>query len=105
MGAAAYNRGNQVLARDATERASSVVTRMRIDRQAHADATERLRARVADLERDLARARRCLAAERIGRERLRCALLEEQASFEAFRTCVAGVLRRAAVAAGWEGWQ
>jgi hypothetical protein len=50
----------------------------RADRQAHNDEIVRLRERVASLERDLARARRCLASERAGREALRVRLADEE---------------------------
>ena len=52
----------------------------RADRQAHKDEVARLREQVAALERELRRARRCLAAERLGREQLRVRLGDEERS-------------------------
>ena len=60
MGAAAYRRGSANIAREARERVSSAVL-ARVDRQAHVDEANRLREVIARLERDLARARRCIA--------------------------------------------
>ena len=42
------------------------------------EADERLREQIATLERDLRRARRCLASERAGRESLRVRLADEE---------------------------
>jgi phage shock protein A len=50
----------------------------RADRQAHKDEITRLREQVTTLERDLRRARRCLASERAGREALRARLDAEE---------------------------
>lgn len=50
------------------------------DRQAHKDEVARLREQIATLERDLRRARRCLASERLGREQLRVRLGDEERS-------------------------
>lgn len=75
-GAAAYNRGSRLVAREADERMPEALSRA--DRQALKDEIVRLRERVASLERDLARARRCLAAERAGREALRVRLADEE---------------------------
>ena len=52
----------------------------RADRQAHKDEVARLREQIATLERDLRRARRCLASERAGREALRVRLASEENS-------------------------
>ena len=60
MSAASYNRGSRVIARAADEIAP--VLNARAERAAHKEETERLRAQVARLERDLAR-RRVLARE------------------------------------------
>ena len=62
MGSAAYNRGSRigVLAADALMPEAQA----RADRRAHADEVLALRERVRLLERDLSRARRCLAALR-----------------------------------------
>lgn len=76
MGAAAYNRGSRLVSRDADERMPRALSRA--DRQAHKDEIVRLRELVASLERDLARARRCLASERAGREALRVRLADEE---------------------------
>ena len=76
MGAAAYNRGSRLVAREADERMPVALSRA--DKQAHKDEIARLRERVASLERDLARARRCLASERAGREALRVRLADEE---------------------------
>ena len=78
MGAAAYNRGSRLVSREADERMPGALSRA--DRQAHKDEVVRLRERVASLERDLARARRCLASERAGREALRVRLADEERS-------------------------
>lgn len=76
MGAAAYNRGSRLVAREADERMPVALSRA--DKQAHKDEIARLRERVASLERDLARARRCLASERAGREALRARLIDAE---------------------------
>ena len=76
MGAAAYNRGSQLVSREADERMP--LASFRADRQAHKDEVARLREQVASLERDLRRARRCLAAERAARESLRVRLADEE---------------------------
>jgi phage shock protein A len=52
----------------------------RADHQAHKDEIARLREQVAALERELRRARRCLAAERAGREALRVRLADEESA-------------------------
>jgi hypothetical protein len=79
MGAAAYNRGSWLVAREADERMP--VASSRAERQAHKDEAARLRERVAELERSLVRARRCLAAERAGREALRARLAHEERAY------------------------
>lgn len=66
MSAAAHNRGSRVVARAADDLMPSAQSRA--DRAAQKDETERLRERVAQLEKTLSRARRCLAAERHARE-------------------------------------
>ena len=76
MSAAAYNRGSRRVSREADERMPLISSRA--DRQAHKDEVARLREHVVTLERDLRRARRCLASERIGREALRARLVEEE---------------------------
>lgn len=59
MGAAAYNRGSRVISREANERMPTALARA--DRDARKEEAARLRAQVERLERDLARARRCIA--------------------------------------------
>jgi len=78
MGAAAYNRGSRLLAREADERMSMSGAISRADAQAHKDEVTRLREQVTTLKRDLRRARRCLAAERAGREALRARLIDAE---------------------------
>lgn len=70
MGAAAYNRGSRLVSREADERVPGGLAR--------ADHQARLREQVTTLERDLGRARRCLASERAGREALRVRLADEE---------------------------
>lgn len=72
MGAAAYNRGSRVIAREADNRAQAA--QPRADARSYQDEIARLREQVTKLERDLCRARRCLASERAGREALRARL-------------------------------
>lgn len=76
MGAAAYNRGSRVIAREADNRAQAA--QPRADARAYRDEIARLREQVTKLERDLCRARRCLASERAGREALRVRLDTEE---------------------------
>lgn len=66
MGVAAYSRGTRLIAQDAQERARVVAPR--VERQAQKDEAARLRERVAELERDLSRARRCIAELRRSKE-------------------------------------
>lgn len=54
----------------------------RSERQANKDETERLKARIALLERDLRRAARCLEAERYGREQLRGRLHDAERDYQ-----------------------
>lgn len=76
MTAAAYNRGSRIVSREADERMADAMRRA--DRHAHTDEVARLREQVASLERELHRARRCIAAERAGREALRVRLASEE---------------------------
>lgn len=76
MGAAAYNRGSLVIAREADSRAQAA--QPRADARAYQDEIARLREQVTKLERDLCRARRCLASERAGRAALRVRLDTEE---------------------------
>lgn len=78
MTVAAYNRGTRIVSREADERMPVALSRA--DRQAHKDEVTRLREQVATLERDLCRARRCLASERAGREALRVRLAAAERS-------------------------
>lgn len=66
MGAASSNRGSAVIRKHADEDIAPAVARA--DRDAYRAENERLRERVALLERDLARARRCLASTRYSHE-------------------------------------
>jgi hypothetical protein len=59
MGAAAYNRGSALLAREADAAMPSASARA--DRSAAKEHVERLQGRVVALEHELARARRCIA--------------------------------------------
>lgn len=88
MGIAAHNRGSRSIARDADALMPLAINRA--DRQAHKDEIERLQAQVADLTRDLTRARRCLAAERLGRENLR----QRSATAERIYAFAVGILCR-----------
>lgn len=76
MSIAASNRGSRLVAREADERMP--VATSRADAQAHKDEVTRLREQVTTLKRDLRRARRCLAAERAGREALRARLIDAE---------------------------
>lgn len=76
MSIAAYNRGSRLVAMEADERMP--VATSRADAQAHKDEVTRLREQVTTLKRDLRRARRCLAAERAGREALRARLIDAE---------------------------
>ena len=76
MGSAAYNQGSRLVSKEADERMPLATARA--DRQAHKDEVARLREQIATLERDLRRARRCLASERAGRESLRVRLADEE---------------------------
>lgn len=67
MGAAAYNRGSRLVAMEADGRMPEAIARA--GHQALEDENARLREHLTRLEGDLARARRCLAAERYGREK------------------------------------
>ena len=75
MGIAAYNRGSRIVERVADEHL--VGTSTRADHQATKDESAQLRAKISRLERDLGRARRCLAAERLARE-MRVAELKDE---------------------------
>ena len=79
MGAAASNRGSRLVSRDADEKMPAAV--LRADRLAHKDESAKLREQIASLERSLSRARRCLAAERLGRERLRARLADAERAY------------------------
>ena len=66
MGAASYNRGSRRVSEYAEQ--DMQAASQRADRQAYKDEIQRLRLQVAWLERDLARARRCLAATRLSHD-------------------------------------
>lgn len=75
MGAAAYNRGSRLVSKEADARMPESLSRT--DRMTHADYVAKLREQIIALERDLRRARRCLAVERAAREALRVRLVNE----------------------------
>lgn len=79
MGIAAYNRGSRSISREAAEGAA--VANARAEYRALAEENEQLRARVAQLDADLGRARRCLAAERMGRVALRQRLAAKESAY------------------------
>ena len=99
MGVSSSNRGGRVLARHADSDMAG--PNARADRQAHKDEAEKLREQVSRLERDLSRARRCLAAERLGRERTR----EQLSSSERAYGFAVSTLCRAAFGGHQEGDQ
>lgn len=74
MSAAAYNRGSRLVRREADEHIQVALSRA--DRQATKEEIILLREQIAALERNLRRARRCLASERAGREALRARLVD-----------------------------
>ena len=76
MGVASYNRGSRIISIEADARMP--IARLYADLQAYKDEIARLRERCAALERELRRARRCLASERLGREQLRVRLGTEE---------------------------
>lgn len=80
-----YNRGTRVVSSAEADQHMPAAN-ARADRQAHKDEVTRLREQVAKLERELARAHRCIAAERNGRELLRLRLAEEVRSNESARS-------------------
>jgi len=79
MTAASYNRGSRVLARDIDAAMPAAI--LRAGREADELDVARLRVRVASLERELQRARRCIAAERAGREALRLRLSDSKREY------------------------
>jgi DNA helicase IV len=85
MGIAAYNNGSRVIAAEVESHMPAA--QARADRQAHKDEIERLKNRVAQAERKLARARRCLAAERYARAK-REGELKTELKAAAFSTSV-----------------
>ena len=76
MGVASYNRGSQIISTEADARMP--IARLYADRQAYKDEIAKLRKQCAALERELRRARRCLASERLGREQMRVRLGAEE---------------------------
>jgi len=66
MGVSAYNRGSRVVRRSTDDQMGAATERA--ERQATADDADRLRLRVAELERDLGRARRCIFELRRSKE-------------------------------------
>ena len=80
MGAASYNRGSKLISDHAAVDMLPAIARN--ERQAQKDEVARLRQTIASLERDLRRARRCLAAERFGREQLRLRLQQADSNYD-----------------------
>ena len=76
MSAPAYNRGSRLLARELDDR--TAVATSRAGWQAEKTEVQSLRERIVVLERELSRARRCLAAERNGRCQLKARLEDEE---------------------------
>jgi hypothetical protein len=81
MSAAASNRGTRVVRRDIDARIPAVM--VRADREAAKDEVSRLRERVCALERELARARRCVAELRRTKEERLAEARAEQARGDA----------------------
>lgn len=75
MSASSYNRGSKLVSKYADEQMPRALRSA--DRQARNEEVAALRKRVSELEKTLDRARRCLAAERAGREALRARLSVE----------------------------
>lgn len=86
MSAAAYNRGTRLIRRAADEAAASAGRRMAVD--AVAGEVQRLREQVASLTKMVARARRCLAAERAGRDALRARLVASEREYAFVMACL-----------------
>lgn len=80
MGSAAYNRGSRAISRDADAAAAPAVARS--ERQALKDENARLKEQIEAVQTELERARRCLAAERHGREQLRLRLAQSARDYE-----------------------
>lgn len=80
MGVAAHNRGSRLASMELDNLVDSAMRR--VSRQACKDEVTRLRDQVTALERELRRARRCLAAERAGRENLRVRLSNEERAYD-----------------------
>ena len=79
MGHAAYNRGSDIVRRDADKHMPTAAVRT-------ANATERdsiaqMRATIATLEAELRRARRCIRAERNARALLAARLAEQESAY------------------------
>lgn len=85
MGAAAYRRGSRHISREADDRMPEAIARS--ERQAQKDEVARLREQIAGLERDLARARRCIAELRGSKEE-RVRELRAELSAAAFGTSI-----------------
>lgn len=78
MGVASYNRGTRRIASDCE---APKAAHIRADFAALSDQLIAAKQRIADLERDLQRARRCLASERSGRESLRMRMRESESDY------------------------
>ena len=81
MGASQYNRGSAVLRRDIDGLMS--VPLARAERDAEKDELARLREQIRTLERDLARARRCIAELRRSKDARLAEAREEQSRSDA----------------------
>lgn len=81
MGAAAYNRGSKIVRRDADAHARAAI--LRADHEASKDEAARMRERILQLERELARARRCIAELRRSKGARLSEARAEQASSDA----------------------
>ena len=99
MGVAAYNRGSRHVTRETDKKMAEA--NKRAEQEALDAERAKLLARIEELERTLARARRCLAAERMGREELRRRLMTAQSNFE----FGVGIMGRLLTRAGVPGWE
>ena len=92
MGVASYNRGTKRLAAELDP--LTIAASKRAELSALKEEIARLREKNALLERHLARARRCLAAERHGREQLRLRLQQSERAYGSSVTTLCNTLRR-----------
>jgi chromosome segregation ATPase len=89
MGAAAHNRGSRLVSVDADRLMPAAAARA--DRNSHKDEADRLRAQVEKLERDLSRARRCIAELRRSKD---ARMSEARAEMNASRLAISILCRR-----------